>query len=225
VSGEKVSIMPPRRRGDPHVANRVVEIEMRELRKRLDAMKTTQRRAPNVGDVSDAKREELEIEEAAREDVVKERLLKAIVKLEDREKIDITVYEGNLDVDGLLDWITSMDKYSDYEDFDEEKKVRHVATRLKGHAALWWDELQVDRRRKGKQKINNWDRMVAKIKAKFIPKDYHINLFRKLQNLGKKGLTEKECIEESYKLNIRIGKREKDDEKVFSYINGLRYEI
>jgi hypothetical protein len=25
------------------------------------------------------------------------------------------------------------------------KKVKHVVTRLKGHATLWWDELHVDR--------------------------------------------------------------------------------
>jgi hypothetical protein len=28
-------------------------------------------------------------------------------------------------------------------------------TRLKGHAALWWDELQAERRSKGKQKIKS----------------------------------------------------------------------
>jgi hypothetical protein len=43
---------------------------------------------------------------------------------------------------------------------------------LKRNAALWWDELQYERRSKGKTKIKSWDRMVAKIKAKFIPKDY-----------------------------------------------------
>jgi hypothetical protein len=38
-------------------------------------------------------------------------------------------------------------------------------------------------------------------------------------------LTVKEYTEEFYKLNIRAGQREKDDEKVVRYINGLRYEI
>jgi hypothetical protein len=56
-------------------------------------------------------------------------------------------------------------------------------TKLTRHETLWWDELQAERRSKGKQKINNWDRMVAKMKAKFIPKDYQNNLFRKLKNL------------------------------------------
>jgi hypothetical protein len=45
--------------------------------------------------------------------------------------------------------------------------------------------------------------MVAKLKAKFMPKYYQINLFRKLQNLRQKGMTVKEYTEEFYKLNIR----------------------
>ena len=43
-----------------------------------------------------------------------------------------------------------MDKYFNYEDVDEEKKVKHDVTRLKGHVTLWWDELQAQRRSKGK---------------------------------------------------------------------------
>jgi hypothetical protein len=76
-----------------------------------------------------------------------------------------------------------MDKYFDYEDVDEETKVKHDVTRLKGHASLWWDELQVDRRIKGKQNIKSWDRIVAKLKAKFIPKYYQINLLRRMKNV------------------------------------------
>jgi hypothetical protein len=216
--------MPPRRR-EPPLANRVVEREMRELRARLETMEATQRRAPDVGDVSDAESEEVEVEEAAGEDVAEERLLRAVARLGGRAKIEVPMYEGNLDAEELLDWIRSMDKHFDYEDVDEEKKVKQAVTRLKGHATLWWDELQAERRSKGKQRIKSWDRMVAKLKAKFIPKDYQINLFRKLQNLRQKGMTVKEYTEEFYRLNIRTGQRERDEERVARYINGLRYEI
>jgi hypothetical protein len=105
---------------------------------------------------------------------------KVAVKLEAREKINIMMYEGSLDDEKLFDWIRSMEKYFNYEDVDEEKKVKHVVTRLKVHAALWWDELQADRRCKGKKNIKNQYIMVAKLKAKFIPKDYQINLFKML---------------------------------------------
>jgi hypothetical protein len=40
--------------------------------------------------------------------------------------------------------------------------------------------MKVEKRCKGKYTIKKWDMMVAKSKAKFIPKDYEINLFRKL---------------------------------------------
>jgi hypothetical protein len=41
--------------------------------------------------------------------------------------------------------------------------------------------------------------MVVKLKEKFIPKDYHINLFRRLHNLRQKGMTMKEYTEEFYR--------------------------
>jgi hypothetical protein len=67
--------------------------------------------------------------------------------------------------------------------------------------------------------------MVGKFKSKFMPKNYQINMFRKMQNLRQKGMTVKKYTQEFYRLNIRTGQRERDEEKVAIYINGLRYEI
>jgi hypothetical protein len=76
-----------------------------------------------------------------------------VFKLGARAKIDIPMYEGNLDAEELLDWIRSMEKYFDYEDVEEDKKVKHVVTRLKGHATLWWDELQADKDAKVRKRL------------------------------------------------------------------------
>jgi hypothetical protein len=51
----------------------------------------------------------------------------------------------------MIDWFRALDKYFDYKDIKEDKEVKHDVTRLKGHVALWWDELQADRHCKGKQ--------------------------------------------------------------------------
>ena len=63
------------------------------------------------------------------------------------------------------------------------------------------------------------------MKSKFIPRDYQINLFRRMHNLRQKGMTVKEYIEEFYRINIRIGHRESDDDKVSIYMNFLKYDI
>jgi hypothetical protein len=189
-------------------------------------METTQRCTASAGDLSDSE-SEVEVEreeEVATEDAANERLIKAIAQMGAKAEMDIPVYEGNLDAEELLDWIRALDTYFDYEDVKEDKKFRHAVTRLKGHAALWWDELQADRRCKGKQKIKSWDRMIAKMKAKFISRDYQITLFRRMQNLRQKLMTVKEYTEEFYR-NIRAGHWESNDEKVARYMNGLRYDI
>jgi hypothetical protein len=215
-----------RRRGRL-AGNPEMEPQMRDLRARLEEMETAQRRRVGAGDLSDSEVEEEAGHEAevTAEDASTERLIKAIARMSSKMKMDIPSYEGSLDAEELLDWIRALDTYFDYEDIEEDKKVRHPVTKLKGHAALWWDELQAYRRSKGKQKIKSWDRMIANMKAKFIPRDYQITLFRRMQNLRQKLMTVKEYTEEVYRLNIRAGHQESDDEKVVRYMNGLRYNI
>ena len=139
---------------------------------RLDAMEIAQRRAPGARDISEFQEEEVEVEENVVEDAAQYHLIKVVSKIGARARIEVPMYEGNLEVEELLDWVCAMDKYFDYEDIEEDKMVNHAMTILEGHVALWWDELQAEHRSKGKKKIKNWDRMVAKLKSKFIPKDY-----------------------------------------------------
>jgi hypothetical protein len=104
-------------------------------------MEESQRIAPDIGDVSDAKREEVEVEEVVGEEAPEERLLRVVARLGGRAKIEFPMYEGNLYVEYLLDWIISMDRHFDYEDVNVEKKEKQEITRLKGHSVLRWDEL------------------------------------------------------------------------------------
>jgi hypothetical protein len=116
--------MPLRRRDRP-MPDLAVEREMCELCARLDAMETTQRRTVDAGDISEAESENEaghEGEEVTVEDAADERLFRAVARIGARAKMDITVYEGNLDVEELLDWIRALDKYFDYEDVEEEQE-------------------------------------------------------------------------------------------------------
>ena len=137
------------------MADPTIERQMHDLRARVEDMETTQRCTASEGDLSDSEGEaEAEREEeVVAEDASNERLIRAISRMGARAKMDIPVYEGNLDAEEILDWIRALDTYFDYEYVEEDKKIKHAITRLKGHAALWWDEIQADRRCKGKKKI------------------------------------------------------------------------
>jgi predicted DsbA family dithiol-disulfide isomerase len=212
-------------RGRP-VANVEVIEEMRNLQARLEAMEVSQRRGVDLGDVSEEE-EVAEVEEGAEpeEEGVEEKLIRAIMGVSSRPRMEVPLYEGNLNVDELMDWISTLDKYFEYENVPDEKKVKFVVTRMKGHALLWWDGVQAERQNKGKTRIKSWDRMVAKLKGKFMPRDYQLNIFRQMQNLKQRGMSVKEYTEEFYKLNIRVGHIEENLRKVARYLNGLRYEI
>ena len=48
------------------------------------------------------------------------------------------MYEGSLNAEELVDWISSLDKYFDCEEeADDKKKVKFAVTRLKGHPVIW----------------------------------------------------------------------------------------
>ncbi|KAH9292214.1 hypothetical protein KI387_042602, partial [Taxus chinensis] len=202
--------------------------DIRNLTARLRDLEEAQRRGIEMAEVSDGEQEppEEELTAEVEEETPEERLIRAIMKVNTKPKMEVPMYEGNLNVEELIDWIKALDKYFDFEGIvEDDRKVKFSMTRLHKHAALWWDGVQEERKRKGKAKIKSWDRMVAKMKGKFIPRDYEVNLFKKLQNLRQKELSVKEYTEEFYRLTIRSGHIEEDLEKVARYINGLRFNI
>eukprot|EP00253_Pinus_taeda_P017365 PITA_17365 len=153
------------------------------------------------------------------------RLLKSVLLSSHKPKHELPTYDGSLSAEVLLDWLSEVNKFFEFEETSEDKQVRFSATKLKGHASLWWDSVQAERRRLGKQPIKKWARMDAKLKEKFLPKDYHIMLYRQVQNLKQRGMTVREFTEEFYKLNLRAGYVEDTSEKTARYVNGLRGEI
>jgi len=148
---------------------------MQKMQARLEAMKMG--RDADVGDVNEPDVGAEEDEELA--DVTPEmRFFKSVLRSTFQPKLEVLIYMGSLSHEELIDWNIDMDKFFDYEETEEGKKVKFLVTKSKGHAALWWDGVQAERRRLGKQPIKNWNRMMEKLKSKFLPSDYEQTLFR-----------------------------------------------
>jgi hypothetical protein len=74
-------------------------------------------------------------------------------------KIDIPEFHGGLQTDEYLDWINTVDEVSEFKQVPEDKRVALVATRLRGRAGAWWQQVKKTRALQGKGKITCWDKM------------------------------------------------------------------
>eukprot|EP00253_Pinus_taeda_P009358 PITA_09358 len=212
-----------RGRGALRGANEGLKEQLRILTARLEAVEAGRRRDQELGD--DSEDEAATVTDGSEEEAPELRLLRSVLLARSKPKPEIPNYDGSLSADVLLDWVSELDKYFENEEISEDKRVIFVATKLKGHAALWWDSVQADRRRMNKLPIRKWPRMVAKLKGRFLYKDYQVELYRRVQNLKQKVMNVQEYTEEFYRVNLHAGYTEDTPEKTTRYVNGLRMEI
>lgn len=131
--------MPLRRRGvgQGGAGNR----ELEDLRRRIEELENRRN-----GDVEVDLGSEGEIEE---EHDAKERdlAIRMISYLSNKgsARVEVSCYDGKLRADVLIDWIGELKRYFEYENVQDPNWVRFSITKLKGHAALWWNMLQKDR--------------------------------------------------------------------------------
>ncbi|GFY97663.1 hypothetical protein Acr_12g0002040 [Actinidia rufa] len=70
-----------------------------------------------------------------------------------RMKMDLSSFNGNLQIEGFLDWIVEVERFFEYMEIPDEKQVKLVAYKLNGGASAWWDNLQQSRARQRKALI------------------------------------------------------------------------
>ena len=88
------------------VPNPAMERDIHDLHARVVDMEIKHRHTAGAGDVSDSESENEaghKGEEVTAEDAANERLIRAIARMGARAKMDIPVYEGNLDAEEILD--------------------------------------------------------------------------------------------------------------------------
>ena len=110
---------------------------LQRVEARMDAMERRQPRDPE--DISEPETEDAEENVEIPPDM---RLLRTVLGSVVKPRIEVSSYAGGLNPEELVDWINEMNKFFDYEEMSEDKKVKFAVTKMKGHAALWWDGVQ-----------------------------------------------------------------------------------
>ena len=124
-------------------------------------------------------------------------------------KVDILDFEGKLDPDDFIKWMQIVERIFDYKEIPENKKVKIVALKFWKYASLWWTNLLTKRVRQGK--IRTWEKMKAKLKARFLPPSYIQNNYSTLHNLTQGSLSVEEYTREFEKLLIKCDLREAEE--------------
>ena len=132
------------------VANAEVLEVLQRVKARMDAVERRQTRDPE--DIIEPETEEAEENVEIPPDM---RLLRTVLGYVFKPRIEVSSYAGGLNLEELVDWINEMNKCFDYEEISEDKKFKFAVRKLKGHVALWWDGVQAERRRVGKQPIKS----------------------------------------------------------------------
>ena len=86
---------------------------------------------------------------------------------------DFPIYDGELNVENLDNWIRQIDVYCKVQNVDSErKKIQLASLRLGGTALVWWEgKTQADLQKHGKI-ISTWNEFVFAIKKQFYPLAY-----------------------------------------------------
>ena len=101
-------------RGRPVVNAELME-QIRVMQARLEAMELGRHREPDLGDVSDPEEEGNEKEKEVALESAEMNMLRSVLGSTTRPKPSLSTYDGNLSVEGLIDWIGELDKYFDYK--------------------------------------------------------------------------------------------------------------
>ena len=71
----------------------------------------------------------------------------------------------------MLGWLDALENYFEFEEMDEERKVKFSKTKLRGTTLTWWTSFQNDRMARGLAKVSIWERMKSLVKEIFLPSD------------------------------------------------------
>jgi len=68
-------------------------------------------------------------------------------------KFDPPEFEGNLNPEVFLEWMQSIERFFDINEYSDKKAFKDAILKLKKYASLWYENIKRQRTREGKARI------------------------------------------------------------------------
>src|SRR5574338_70000 len=146
-------------------------------------------------------------------------------KWESGMKTEIPEFKGGMQAEEFLDWVANVEEIFDFKEVPEHRRVKLVATRLRGRDLAWWQQTKLTCERMGKSKVESWEKMKKLMKATFLPYNYQSLMYQRLQNLRQGTKTVNDYVDEFYQLIARNDIMETEEQLTSRFIGGLRMQI
>ena len=66
---------------------------------------------------------------------------KEFLRSDSQVKVEVSYFGGSLKPEELLDWIGELERFFDWDEVADPRRVKSAYTKLRDHAALWWERL------------------------------------------------------------------------------------
>ncbi|GJR45652.1 putative reverse transcriptase domain-containing protein [Tanacetum coccineum] len=110
----------------------------------------------------------------------------------------------------------------EFKDVHANKKVSLIATRLRGRASAWWQQLKLTREMVGKPRVTSCMKMKKLLRENTIPHNYQWLMYQRLQNVKQGTKSIEDYTAKIYQLIERNDIHKTNDQLVSLYIAGLR---
>lgn len=139
--------------------------------------------------------------------------------------MDLPWFNGSSKIEEFLDWLSKVDRFFEYMDIKERKKVKLVALRLDGCVSAWWDQCQLNRAEDRKKPVRSWAKMKKLLCARFLSSNYGRQLFTQYQNCKQGTWSIAEYTQDYHRLASCNNLKESQDQRIAWFIEELKQPI
>ena len=146
---------------------------------------------------------------------------------EDRTiRIDVPDFGGmNHSPEEYLDWEAELERYFEFKETPVEQRYKLAKIKLNKLAANWFEEVQRQRRREGREGIHTWDKLKEHLRRKYVPSSYKQQLFVQWSTLRQGTRSVADYIQEWERLVVLCNIADSEEMRIGKFIGGLREDL